>query len=263
MADIEGAKKVRQRSPLWPFISLIKAMERALEFYAAQRDHAAPQAAAMGIWGYGPKSSGGLQTISALKQFGLMTDKGSGKYRHVGLTDLALQIIRDQRAGSPDRAAALRKAALSPKIFREMWEKWGVRLPAEATVTYHLVHERGFTEKAAADLFRLYQDTIAYAKLTESDKVGEESEGAAENGDGEDEAPRTPRGRKVPLMEGERVVFTEEGQPQQYVKIVASGEVDASLLDALANYVERHRNRLRFVVPRGGPPEPEEEEQEG
>jgi hypothetical protein len=34
-------------------------------------------------------------------------------------------------------------------------------------------------------------------------------------------------------MEGERVVFTEESNAQQYVKLVASGGVDASLLDAL------------------------------
>ncbi len=46
-------------------------------------------------------------------------------------------------------------------------------------------------------------------------------------------------------MEGERVVFTEETDPQTYVKLVASGIVDDSLLEALEDYVKRQRKRLQ------------------
>ena len=45
-------------------------------------------------------------------------------------------------------------------------------------------------------------------------------------------------------MEGERVVFTEESDPERYIKLIASGQVDETLLDALAAYVERQRKRL-------------------
>jgi hypothetical protein len=45
-------------------------------------------------------------------------------------------------------------------------------------------------------------------------------------------------------MEGERVVFTEETDPANYVKLVASGAVDDSLLEALEDYVKRQRKRL-------------------
>jgi len=45
-------------------------------------------------------------------------------------------------------------------------------------------------------------------------------------------------------MPGERVVFVEENNPQQYVKLVASGDVDATLLDALQDYVKRQKKRL-------------------
>ena len=45
-------------------------------------------------------------------------------------------------------------------------------------------------------------------------------------------------------MEGERVVFIEESNPQQYVKLVASGDVDETLLDALQDYVKRQKERL-------------------
>jgi hypothetical protein len=45
-------------------------------------------------------------------------------------------------------------------------------------------------------------------------------------------------------MDGERVVFTEETNPTNYVKLVASGDVDDSLLEALEDYVKRQRKRL-------------------
>jgi hypothetical protein len=58
--------------------------------------------------------------------------------------------------------------------------------------------------------------------------------------------PPPPLGEqsKVRIMEGESVVFTEESDPQRYVKLLASGEVDATLLDALSAYVKRQRWRL-------------------
>ena len=45
-------------------------------------------------------------------------------------------------------------------------------------------------------------------------------------------------------MEGERVVFTEEGTPPNYLKLVASGEIDDSMLEALESYVNRQKKRL-------------------
>jgi hypothetical protein len=46
-------------------------------------------------------------------------------------------------------------------------------------------------------------------------------------------------------MDGERVVFTEETNQQNYVKLIASGAVDDTLLEALEDYVKRQRKRLR------------------
>jgi hypothetical protein len=55
--------------------------------------------------------------------------------------------------------------------------------------------------------------------------------------------PVPPKG-EVRLMEGERVVFTEESQPRQYLKLIASGDLDNFLLEALEDYVKRLRKRL-------------------
>ena len=45
-------------------------------------------------------------------------------------------------------------------------------------------------------------------------------------------------------MEGERVVSVEESSPATYLKIIASGELDESLLEALEDYVKRQKKRL-------------------
>ncbi|HXC54284.1 MAG TPA: hypothetical protein VNU97_03230 [Rhizomicrobium sp.] len=42
-------------------------------------------------------------------------------------------------------------------------------------------------------------------------------------------------------MESERVAFTEEGQPGQYLKLIASGTVGDTMLEALADFVKRQR----------------------
>ena len=52
-----------------------------------------------------------------------------------------------------------------------------------------------------------------------------------------------PQG-KVHLMDGERVVFTEGANPQNYLKLVASGEVDETMLEAQEDYVNRQKTRL-------------------
>jgi hypothetical protein len=50
-----------------------------------------------------------------------------------------------------------------------------------------------------------------------------------------------PTQGKVNLLAGERIVFTEDSNPQNYLKLVASGEVDETMLEALEDYVKRQK----------------------
>jgi hypothetical protein len=99
---------------------------------------------------------------------------------------------------------------------------------------------------------------VTYAKLSVADKVpDEENDG---DDDTDDEAggkptkqvnppiPPTPSAGKVKVMESERVAFTEEGQPGQYLKLIASGEVDDTMLEALEDFVKRQRKRIQSAV---------------
>ena len=45
-------------------------------------------------------------------------------------------------------------------------------------------------------------------------------------------------------MSGERVVFVEESGPAQYLKLVANGDLDETMLEALEDYVKHQKKRL-------------------
>ena len=62
-----------------------------------------------------------------------------------------------------------------PTIHKELWDQYGGKLPSDATLKVQL-RNRGFTEKAATDFIEDFHKTIAYAKLTESDKMSPKAE---------------------------------------------------------------------------------------
>ena len=51
------------------------------------------------------------------------------------------------------------------------------------------------------------------------------------------------------MMDGERVVFTVETNPQNYPKLVVGGEVDGTMGEALEDYVKRQKRRLGIQRP--------------
>ncbi len=176
-AAVTGARS-RDRSPPFPFISLAKAVERAEQLEAAYKRSAGRVANVLGVWNYTAKSSGGAQTVGALKGFGLLEDEGAGSDRKVKLSDLAIQILKDSRPGK--REEALKKAALNSKAIAKLWEKWGADRPPDAECISELHIDGHYTEDAAKRLLRVYDDTLAYAKLTgndsDSDKGSDEFE---------------------------------------------------------------------------------------
>ena len=46
-------------------------------------------------------------------------------------------------------------------------------------------------------------------------------------------------------MEGERIVFSEEVAADNYLKLVANGDMNVDLLDALSDFIERHKRRIQ------------------
>jgi hypothetical protein len=119
-----------------------------------------------------------------------------------------------------------------------------------------LTFKNGYSDRGARVFLKVYDTTIGFAGLVESDKIplgAQEDDGEVRDvGEGEDDftpdppppPPPPPAGQRgVPIMEGERVVFTEESNPQRYIKLIASGPIDDGMLEALEDFVKRQRKR--------------------
>lgn len=178
MADTPTAapKAKKHRSPAYPGITLQQAIKRATEFYEKEHRNSASFKAAVSHWGYSEKSSGALVTVAALKSFGLLDEIDGGSGRTFQVSPLGLKIIADKRPESNERDAAIREAALKPKIHAEIWRKYNGRVPSDAELQYRMENDWHFNLNVIGAFIKEFRDTISFAKVTESDKVGEVSE---------------------------------------------------------------------------------------
>lgn len=164
----------------FPFINLSTALNRAQQFYGAERKGAAPLTVATSHWDYSPTSSGALQTVAALKNYGLMSDEGSGAARMVRLTDLALRIVLDDRPDSKDREEFIRQAALAPAVIQDIYTKFDGQLPSEPTLRHYLVLDRGFGPDTAAKAVKIVFENESLARLSRSSSLSQGAETEAE-----------------------------------------------------------------------------------
>ena len=151
----------KERSPNFPFITLSKALERARTVYSATKRYDARLADMANALGTGVKSSGTLQTLSAMISYGLLEDNGSGDTRKFKISELGFKALEDNRPGAKETALA--EAALKPKLIAEYFALWGDDRPIDSISVSELRMERGFTEDGAKAFLRVYDDAIRYA----------------------------------------------------------------------------------------------------
>jgi len=128
----------------FPFVNLEKALGRAKQLYDAAGDHEVLISDAFDTWGYSRKSSGGHQTVAALKMYGLVRDSGAKEQRKLALTDKGLQYFRDEREEVLERLK--RQFALRPKLIAVLWQKWGASPPADNIARSHLKIDRELSD---------------------------------------------------------------------------------------------------------------------
>lgn len=255
MTDTGTAKrKPKGRSPSYPGITLKAALEKAAAQYEAEGKYTIPLSSAFKAWGYSDKSSGGREVRASLRYFGLISIEGEGESAKVKLTDDAFNVIEDKREDQTARRQIIKRLALNPSAHKKLWSKFPEGIRSDSTTVHYLVHEEGYNREAAEALVAQFKDTAAYAGIYEPDSMpvimnpgtgeddhdDDEPESAGSSGG---QTPLAPK-RKVQVMESERVAFIEENQPGQYLKLIASGEVDDTMLEALEDYVRRQRKRL-------------------
>jgi hypothetical protein len=169
MTDATTDRIKKERSPSFPFISLAKAIDRAQQMLASHRRSPARPAVVGDTWGYSQSSSGFIQTIAALKAYGLLEDIGRGEDRRIQLSDLALRILGDARPGA--RENAIREAAVTPKLMKEFIGIWLPEKPNDAHRISDLTLDHGFTPDAAKTFLRIFDENVAFANLNGGDKT--------------------------------------------------------------------------------------------
>jgi hypothetical protein len=172
--------KKKTRSPAYPAIDLEEALQRAELVRKEEGKNEAAIETVLHDMGYAPKSGAGQATLSALIKFGLLADEGAGANRKARLTPLALRILLDQRPDSPERAAAIKEAALSPGIHKELWKKYQGALPPDADLSYYLRKDREFLDDAATNLIKEFRRTLAFAKMSETDSISPKAQDKTE-----------------------------------------------------------------------------------
>ena len=148
----------RERSPNYPAIDLAKAIGAVGDLYTKEGRSGTPLEVAAKAWGYAGLSGPARSKIAALRHYGLVT-QSKGNLR---VTDLALTLIL-QSPGSQERKNAIKRAALNPALFSELWDE--KHDASEDGLRHHLVVNKRFTEDGATRVIQAYQATMELADL--------------------------------------------------------------------------------------------------
>lgn len=240
----------------FPFINLEKALDRATKIYEADRNgRAMAVTVAFEIWEYSDKSSGGHQTIAALKSYGIIEAEREDEARKVGLTTDALRYFKDER---DEPRAALRKTfALRPPLLASLWEVWGDAPPADNVARSHLKVDRGLGEQQARALLSLYKENLAFADLKRGDKVSEEPKEQLSKQTSTNPFQglfrEPPKRETVKLAESERELTTGLLAKDASFRLIVSGRIGAKEIDMLIAKLQLDRDILAEPESETGP----------
>jgi len=242
----------RLRSPGYPNFSLRTAIKQVGKVFDENRRNPIDRNSAAISMGYSGSSGAADKAIATLAHYGLFEKAGKGEVR---VSELAVEILHPSTDG--DCSTALNTAAFRPQLFAELHEKFPDGHISPTALRSYLIREE-FQNRAIDPIIRAYTETCDFLKQENAyESYGISAVSASESSpNDEDEgpmntyAPQQPvpvASRKIPadqFSEYERVVFVEEGAPGQTLKLLASGDLDDYLLEALEDFVKRQRKRL-------------------
>lgn len=146
----------KQRSPNAPGVPLTDAITVASKLYNAIRGASVKPDVAVKALGYSGLNGAALTTLGMLSQYGLI-ERSKGM---VTISPLAMGILHP--LGQSQKDAAIRTAALSPRVFEELNE--GFLDCAPGVIENHLIHQ-GFNPDRAKKVAAVYAENRTFANL--------------------------------------------------------------------------------------------------
>ena len=251
------------RSPAYPGMSIRQAIELTKKLHAGNRTNPIDREAAAKDMGFRGITGSSTKALADLTHFGLLEKAGKGGVR---VTQLAVDILYPESEAA--HAGAVQRAAILPALFGELRAHFADGVPSENALKSYLMR-RNFVTAAIPAVVNSYLETCRVLQetgVTESHgtppKPPAESIGSHGAHDGDTggkvtvaatpplSPPPPPAGasqqqkRELPVMEGERVIFVDEASAGTYLKLIACGEMDDTLLEALEDFTKRWRKRL-------------------
>lgn len=167
----------------FPFINLNKALERAQAIFDNDKGGKGLKVpVAFAAWGYSDKSSGGFQTIAALKQYGLLTDEGANDERVVKLTQDARTYFQTEI--DSDKAELRSRFAGKPSLMAHLLEHWEGGTVDDPVARTYLKTTLGMNEQSTRSALGIYKENLSHTGPKADDKGGSASEeiGASQGG---------------------------------------------------------------------------------
>jgi hypothetical protein len=173
--------KTRVRSPRCPSISLEDAIGRTEAIYSEHNKHAVAVDAVAQAMKYKNSNNGAARrTIASLTYFGLLSKSDGGK--------LSVSQEFEKYKFAPDQSTKsnfLLKWLRTPKVFAELLDRYGEKLPGDAALKYELI-STGFAPDSAEDATKLFRESLDFIKRNGAQISVEPSEEEDDDDDIED-----------------------------------------------------------------------------
>ena len=162
MSEADDATTQRDRSPGFPCIALEDALQRLVEFENRFKRSGARPEKTKDAWGIKNAAYAG-RIAAALRYFGLLDYQGQGAARAVVVSKAGRKYLSAQQEET--KREVIVAAALRPTQIEKYWKDWGDDRPADAACLDRLTIKDGFSAVGARDFLKVYDATIAFAKL--------------------------------------------------------------------------------------------------
>ena len=233
----------KARSPAYPVIGLKEAVDKVQMIYKEDYQNPIPRLVAARHMGYNGLNGKSLGVLSALQKYGLLEGRGD----NTRVSDRAVMIFAHPK-GSDERSAAIRQAAAEPDLFADL-DKRSQGGPASDQALRAYLLTMKFIPPAADATIRAYRETQQFMgeELLENMDTPTYAKGTGMSPP-PPQPPATAQGfAAAKAAQSERIVFAQEIDAQQSLRLLVSGPVTETVLDALADFVEFQRKLLQRV----------------
>ncbi len=191
------------RSPNYPKLNLEEAVEQTRRVYQAEHMHVADKVAVAQDLGYKGLNGSSARFITALKHYGLLEEPERDRVRVSDDAMTVLELPKDD----PERAEALRRAAIRPQVFADLQEHYEGDPPNSDVSIRHYLLRKKFLPQAADEVIRLYRANLQFV----AEEAPEYTDGVVEDDRPEVEAPMQPTEEaRTPVVSGRTSSYVVE-----------------------------------------------------